>query len=499
MGAAGVRLDLYPCAQSASVVTQIAEQLRLERLPQLQPAHHHRLARQTAIAFTLLAVYATVLYLLGTETGTRSGAPPIYSWFKRIHLGWSNLLWLLPLPIFFLWRNLTSTARWQRLPDWILLPFLPCAVFVTNVAMACTDGGVREICRPFNYHGIEFYTDVHFVTGVGQFLHDFVSLHNALALHSRTHPPGPILFLYAAQQLIAPGLAAAAFAAIAVTSLSVIPLYLLTRRLYGNRIAWIATGLYLVAPSLVLFGATSMDGVYTLPLLTALYFFFRGIEAKSKLTCTTWSLTTGLLLTLCTLMTFSTVCLALILGLYGIIALIRIRSWKRIWSVLLITGLACVAGNWLLYKFTGYDVIACVKVSMSSDVGKMGPRRRALLPYLDVSVANFLAFIVGSGVITSLLWGKQIKQTLQNLSRGHAIDPLLFAFAIAMPLLALSTLYRWETERIWTFLTPLVLIAAAKQIAHAPEPGGTRKLLDTTLCGLFAQTYLMQILLFTMW
>jgi 4-amino-4-deoxy-L-arabinose transferase-like glycosyltransferase len=284
-----------------------------------------------------------------------------------------------------------------------------------------------------------------------------------------------------------------------VTSLTIIPVHLLAKRLYGRRIAFIASGLYVVTPNLVLYGATSMDGVYTLPLLCALYAFFRAVESESRPASTVWSVATGLLLAVSMLMTFSTVCVGFLLGLYGAIAFFRLRPWRRIWAVLLIIGVAFALAYLALYRATGYDLIACLKASMASDEEKMGLRGRSLLPYLDVSFANLLAFTVGCGIVTSLLWAKQVKATVINLVRRQAMDPLLLCFAAAVVLLAFSTLYRFETERIWMFFAPLAIMAAAKQIAHAPGPGGTQRLFNFCLGALFLQTYLMQLFLFTLW
>lgn len=464
-----------------------------------RPAHV-RLAWQTGVALLALLAYALLVRMAQTEAGTRSGIPPIYAWFKSPpHANvWQALQWLLPIPLFLGWR------RWMTADDgplrsgrvWVAL--LPLAVLLMNAAVATTDGAVSGLVRPLDYPGVEFYCDTHFVQSTGQFLHDFVGLHGWLALHSRTHPPGPILFLHYANRLV-PSIDFAAFATMAVTALTVIPVHLLARRLYGRRAAAIATGLYVVTPNLVLYGATSMDGVYTLPLLLSLYAFFRAVEAESSAAAVAWSVGTGLLMALSMLMTFSTVCLGMLLAAYGVVAYLRLRPWRRIWGVLLLAGAAFALAYVALYRATGYDLIAAVRASMESDADKMGPRRRALLPYLDVSVANLLAFAIGCGVVTSILWAKQVKATVLSVLRRQAVDPLLLSFAAAVVFLSFSTLYRFETERIWIFFAPLVLIAAAKQIAHAPGPAGTRKLFDLCLCALFVQTYLMQMFLFTLW
>jgi hypothetical protein len=56
-------------------------------------------------------------------------------------------------------------------------------------------------------------------------------------------------------------------------------------------------------------------------------------------------------------------------------------------------------------------------------------------------------------------------------------------------------LFTHETERIWLIFIALAQLPAAEWIAHQDEP----RLLDWALCVAFAQTWLMQIFLFTIW
>jgi hypothetical protein len=323
-----------------------------------------------------------------------------------------------------------------------------------------------------------------------------------MSLHGNTHPPGPILFLYLVSKWIGPGLPAAALAAIFVSALTIIPAHLLARRLFGPRVAAIASGLYVVAPSLVLFGATSMDGVDALPLVFSLYAFVRAIDARTGLSACVWTLITAAALAVGMLMTFSAVCVGVLLAMYGAASFSGPRR-GRVWSVLLLTAGAFVLAFIALKLGTGYDLIASVKVSMASDEAVMGERRRALLPYLDVSTANLLAFLIGCGITISLAAAKGIKDSLiacdPRRCRLGRFAPLLPCFAAAVVFLSFSTLYRWETERIWTFLCPLAVIAAAKRIADVNDPAEGRRLLDVCLCGSFLQTYLMQLFLFSLW
>jgi hypothetical protein len=462
---------------------------------------------QCALALAAFAAYCAFSWYLQTDSAKRSSAPPLYAWWKvpRAHGVADVLRWFPPLAMFLAWRwAMTGRRGAPKLPDRWLLPLLPVAVILMNVAIAASDGGLHELVRPFDAPGVEFYDDVHLVHGVRQFLHDHLWLHNrnAMSLHGNTHPPGPILFLYLVSKWIGPGLRAAALAAIVVSALTIIPAHLLARRLFGPRVAAITSGLYVVAPSLVLFGATSMDGVYTLPLVFSLYAFVRAIDARTGLSTCVWALITAAALAVGMLMTFSAVCVGVLLAMYGAASFSGPRR-GRVWGVLLLAGGAFVLAFIALKLGTGYDLIASVKASMASDEAVMGERRRALLPYLDVSTANLLAFLIGCGITISLVAAKGIKDSLIACDpRRWKLDrfaPLLPCFAAAVVLLSFSTLYRWETERIWTFLCPLAVIAAAKSIADVNDPAEGRRLLDVCLCGSFLQTYLMQLFLFSLW
>ena len=91
-----------------------------------------------------------------------------------------------------------------------------------------------------------------------------------MANHSRTHPPGPVLFLWGVSRLFGPGLVPAWLATVLFASLTTIPVFFLARDLYGEPAARRALALFLLVPSVILFTTTSMDGPMMVFLVAAI-------------------------------------------------------------------------------------------------------------------------------------------------------------------------------------------------------------------------------------
>src|SRR5205085_823720 len=98
---------------------------------------------------------------------------------------------------------------------------------------------------------------------------------------------------------------AASMAAIFFTALSVIFVYLLASRLYGSAAGVIATALYAITPNSVLFGATSMDGVFAFFPIVAIWLFFKAIHDRPII----YGIAFGLAMGLGLFMTFATICI----------------------------------------------------------------------------------------------------------------------------------------------------------------------------------------------
>jgi hypothetical protein len=78
---------------------------------------------------------------------------------------------------------------------------------------------------------------------------------------------------------------------------------------------------------------------------------------------------------------------------------------------------------------------------------------------------------------------------------------LTLAFALALIAFSFARMFSLETERIWIFMTPLILIPAANEVMQirSSKPLRVTLRVSTVMLLLFAQTWLTEILLYTWW
>ena len=208
---------------------------------------------QIGLVALFFCIYHIFLYYTMRETSVNLGAVrferhivPLYA-EPRLDLS----LWILPALVVcggFLYlshKYLLSGASPRRL-IWIAI-----ACFVAiNISVAQIDG-YREIERdgeetriltllePYTRTSLEYYGDVPRVDelGIRRFLRDYSKpeVFDTLSGHTRTHPPGGVLFLWHVSGLFGYNLISASLISIIFTALTVIPIYRLGEHLYGEK------------------------------------------------------------------------------------------------------------------------------------------------------------------------------------------------------------------------------------------------------------------------
>ena len=93
-----------------------------------------------------------------------------------------------------------------------------------------------------------------------------------------------------------------------------------------------------------------------------------------------------------------------------------------------------------------------------------------------------------------MLWWKQ---TIRSAVGRTPADRFNIAGVASVLIFSFARLFTHETERVWLFFVPVGILAAASWIARAG--GMERRLLEWAMALTFMQTWLMQLLLFTMW
>jgi hypothetical protein len=374
--------------------------------------------------------------------------------------------------------------RWRTV---ICLTLGVISVLAINVSVARIPQGHQGLLEPFSRRGLEYYPDVRLVRDdpIG-FIERYPTLGRRLALHPGTHPPGAVLFLYFGGKAIdavwtsPPGptqpssplgflfgeppaspahtvgmsIDAACWLAIVTCALAVVPAYWIARQVGGAATARRALPLFLVAPSLVTFGATSMDGVFLTFMLVALG---SGLAAMRRWSVT-WTLLAGATLWVSTFLTYTSVVVPVVMGAYAL-ALTITRPWRGGQMLLRCIGvgiafIVCQAlAQWLLH----YDFQACVRAAIHRDEAAMGSGYETWERYKIVTLSNLLAVLLGSGVATTALAAWSV--VLPSRRR-------LYAFAVAtvssLVVLCASTLFTLEAERVLLVFAPLLLIASTR-------------------------------------
>jgi hypothetical protein len=395
--------------------------------------------------------------------------------------------WLMTLSWF--WRR-----RSQSVPIIVAVAF----VIALNMTTAMVRG-VPELWRPFTRiqpgAKAEYFADISRVEpNPVAFIRNYTKIAPTLSLHASTHPPGPVLYLWAVSRVFGNGIVAAALSAIIGTAFSIYPFSLLARTILGPATSRYAVAMYAVTPTLVLFGATSMDGVFLFFPLLATYFFHKSWSQNPVL----YSVLTGLALSAAMFFTFVSVCIGFV---FTVEALLSTRTGlsRRIWRNLVYAGLTFALVQGLLRVLTGYNVIHAFMTAKQMASAYRSEMYPDLWHYLSVSVANLAAFLIGIGVITVTLSWREIAKDWSAWRAQRSTDLLSIAVSAAVILLAFSTIFSAETERVWMFLVPLPILAATRHLDRHQSANPQSNAWCVVLILLFTQTLATELFLDTVW
>lgn len=377
--------------------------------------------------------------------------------------------------------------RWRRS---LSIALAVIAAVAINVSVARIRSEYAFI-EPFNRTSLEYFGDV---PRVGddplEFIRQYPTLSPTLSLHAGTHPPGGVVFLWLAANVCGKSVVSAAWCAIVFGALGMLPTYWLATLTVGLGSARRLLPLYLVSPSLVLYGATSMDVVFLTFATTALAALFWAMSGRGSARI----VVAGGLYWLAAFMTFAVISLPLIAGFFALVTMHRQpRSGARKLARLALVGLAFVGFQSFAYVAVGYDFLHVAVVAMERDdvlMGVTGYESFAL--WKGYSVSNLAAFCFGSGVALAaccMVNALTVPFRSNVLARGRA--RIVVAVPLALLSLSVSTLFSLETERVWLNVVPVMLCVAAS----------TRdRLLWGILIGLLGiQTLATECMLYTYW
>ena len=473
--------------------------------------HTPKAIRLIPVQIGLLALFFCVYHLflkyIMRETGLDLGAVgynrhvvPLYA-----QPSFDLSLWILPALIVcvgFLYlchKYLLPGVSDRRLIGIAIVCFI-----AINISVAQIDGyreigpedekrRVLTLLEPYTRTGLEYYGDVPRVDelGIRRFLRDYSKpeLFDTLSGHTRTHPPGGVLFLWHFCVLFGYNLISASLITILFTALTVIPIYRLAEMLYGKKVACYALLLFLITPNFVMFTGTSMDGPFSVFPILSVYLFYMARE-RETIADQKWhefrpySLFTGLSLAVGMFMTYSTVVVGVFLC---VIALLERKRFVQYLKVLLFAASGFIGFYLLLFVLTGFRPIEALWAAIKKDEMGMGTGYESLGRYFHLSFANLFAFLIGVGFPITTVWLRQLVSTIRDW-RQHTLaseqeideprtlwmlqhekaDTFVIGFLITLLFFTFSTLFTMEVERIWIFMVPFFVIPVAKHLTDRP-------------------------------
>lgn len=285
---------------------------------------------------------------------------------------------------------------------------------------------------------------------------------HGLPIHPSAHPPGATLLLAALDRAGAPGPWPAA-ALILVVGAAATPLvYLLGRSVAGEREARLATLAWAFAPTVLLESATSMDAVFATAAVGAAVLLLRGRRIAAGVTAAG-----------CSFLSY-----ALPAAAVWACAVLLLRGRRReALAASVAVGVLAVAGYAALWLATGYDPLAAYAATKDHYEHGISQFR----PYWYWLAGDPAAFLAGLGIPVAFAYARAL---------GARTAPAV-ALAAVVLLAAASGFSKAEVERIWQFLVPLAVVAAAAELGRLSP--------RTLLVALAGQAVAVEVLFGTTW
>ena len=144
----------------------------------------------------------------------------------------------------------------------------------------------------------------------------------------------------------------------------------------------------------------------------------------------------------------------------------------------------------LLFLFTDFNPFEAVWASIKKDEAGMGTGYETIGRYLSLSTANLLAFLIGVGAPLTISW---LYGTLKSIRGTWDLFPS--SYLVTLVIMAFSTLYTMEVERIWIFMAPFIVIPAAKYLHQRNNLADLHCVTSLTVL----QVLLFEVMLYTYW
>jgi hypothetical protein len=407
---------------------------------------------------------------------------PLYAEFNL-----NNFYLILPLVLlnyFFLFKILKNKKTN------ILLLIILSASFLISFNSLKKNISFYEILNDQN----NYYYDALEVKDLKTFLKRYEGRIFYHRLHTRTHPPGPVLFHYFLNTLKQKTVNALVL--VLTSLLNMLAVFKIAKFLKTKHKNLLML-LLLSSPGFIMYGASSMDAVYAFLISWSCYLVLKLTKEANLKTI----IITSLFFFLASFFTYASVVIPLfaIFLIFAKLAKKKEISLKT-YLISLLASFSLTAIFYLtLYLATGFNPINTFLAAKNFNTMLMPDIFMTAKRYLYSTTANLTEYIIFLSLpIFSLLMLYLVK-TLKDKSKNNKPLPLNFfylaSFLTPMLILNFAGIYKtgvWsgETGRIWLFLTPLII--AGINIKN-------KQILKTTAIMSFIQSLVIQLTLNTFW
>jgi hypothetical protein len=348
------------------------------------------------------------------------------------------------------------------------------------------------------YAGEDLWDDVRHVQSPGDFLTEFSSLHrnNKLSLHGKTHPPGHTLFLWIATRVLGASTHRAALAILLVGGTGIVPVFLLARRVFGERVATRVRVLYPVVPGVLLFSVSSTDFLFAAVAAWSLWLAIEAVLGRGVVI----AVTAGVFAGMAAMFSVAEVFVMMLVGVFAVACWIN-RPDAPVVRQLAV--MAASAAGWFVFLRFGFnfDYLECLRLtrrfhdSFIRDIA--GGMTAATWRY--TSVGNILAFgwYLGLPVVTGVV--QNFVAALWRGVRADADQQFVRAFAIVFAIMSFGGLFVLEVERIWLFLIGPAVAVAGSAFPRFDDARAERRWLAVWAATHCLQSIAFETLFFTIW
>jgi hypothetical protein len=348
-------------------------------------------------------------------------------------------------------------------------------VFLLIVCTNFIQGTDKGFIYPMTEKG-SYYVDSQTIHNPLEFLSSYESTLGGYHSHTRSHPPGPVLFMYYLRFVVRDTWNISLVIAALSTFLSIlflgkiIPLLIKGSEIAANQTCF----MFGLIPSVQIYYCASLDAVIAALFLGTLYFFLRRSSLAGMLGL-------SLLLFLSSWLTFG------VLFLPGVFLIFAIFKRWIPWN-LMVAVAVCIIGWWLVYLLTGFNYVNCFFLASHME----NPHGFRLIwdtgNYFVTRLENIVepALFFGPFMIVMFVRGLKTR-VVEGVSDARLLA--IIGIAVLAGMFLTGAFHTGETARACLFIYPYLMLPVAEYLHGV---GLSRHELIQLACLVFLQSLLMQ-------